>query len=113
MDVPQNEEGIAGLVLASGVTQTADLYVDCSGFRSLLLGKTLREPFVNFKSSLFCDRAVIGPWKRTDEPIQPYTTAETTNAGWAWQIDHADYVNRGYVYSSNFISDDEAEREFR
>ncbi len=113
VDVPQNEAGIAGLVLASGVTQTADLYVDCSGFRSLLLGKTLGEPFVNFKSSLFCDRAVIGPWKRTDEPIQPYTTAETMNAGWAWRIDHEDYVNRGYVYSSAFISDDEAEREFR
>src|SRR5579871_2704587 len=112
-DVLQNEAGIAGLVLASGTTRTADLYVDCSGFRSLLLGKTLGEPFISFKSSLFCDRAVIGPWKRTDEPIQPYTTAETMNAGWCWRIEHEDRVDRGYVYSSDFISDDEAEREFR
>jgi tryptophan halogenase len=113
VDVLQNDAGIAGLVLASGTTRTADLYVDCSGFRSLLLGKALAEPFVSFKTSLFCDRAVIGPWKRTDEPIQPYTTAETMNAGWCWQIEHEDRVDRGYVYSSAFISDDEAEREFR
>jgi tryptophan halogenase len=112
-DVLQNEAAIAGLVLASGTTRTADLYVDCSGFRSLLLGKALAEPFISFKSSLFCDRAVIGPWKRTDEPIQPYTTAETMNAGWCWRIEHVDRVDRGYVYSSDFISDDEAEGEFR
>jgi tryptophan halogenase len=113
LDVHQNDAGVAGLVLGSGTTLTADLYVDCSGFRSLLLGKALGEPFVSFKSSLFCDRAVIGPWQRTDEPIQPYTTAETMDAGWCWQIEHEDRVDRGYVYSSDFISDDEAEREFR
>src|SRR6516164_5481607 len=50
VDVPQNDAGVAGLVLSSGSTLTADLYVDCSGFKSLLLGKTLGEPFVNFKS---------------------------------------------------------------
>jgi tryptophan halogenase len=113
VDVPLNDAGVAGLVLASGTTRTADLYVDCSGFRSLLLGKALAEPFVSFKPSLFCDRAVIGPWQRTDEPIQPYTTAETMNAGWCWRIEHDDRVDRGYVYSSDFLSDDEAEREFR
>jgi tryptophan halogenase len=113
VDVPQNDAGVAGLVLSSGTTLTADLYVDCSGFRSLLLGKALGEPFVSFKRSLFNDRAVIGPWKRTDEPIQPYTTAETMNAGWCWRIEHVDRVDRGYVYSSDFISDEEAEREFR
>jgi tryptophan halogenase len=113
VQVPQNDAGVAGLVLASGATLTADLYVDCSGFRSLLLGQTLGEPFVSFKPSLFCNRAVIGPWVRTDEPIKPYTTAETMNAGWCWQIEHEDRVDRGYVYSADFISDDEAEREFR
>jgi tryptophan halogenase len=113
LDVPLNEAGVAGLVLASGTTRTADLYVDCSGFRSLLLGKALGEPFVSFKTSLFCNRAVIGPWKRTDESIKPYTTAETMNAGWCWQIEHEDRVDRGYVYSADFISDEEAEREFR
>jgi tryptophan halogenase len=100
-------------VLASGAAVKADLYVDCSGFRSELLGRALGEPLVSFKSSLFCDRAVVGGWDRTDEPIKPYTTAETMDAGWCWQIEHEHRINRGYVYSSSFLSDDEAEREFR
>jgi tryptophan 7-halogenase len=112
VEVLQNEEGVAGLLVASGTTMTADLYVDSSGFRSVLLGKALGEQLVSFKSSLFCDRAVVGGWDRTDEPIKPYTTAETMNAGWCWQIEHENRINRGYVYSSDFISDGEAEKEF-
>ena len=82
--------------------------------RPLLLGKALGEPFVSFKRSLFCDRAVVGGWDRgRDEPIKPYTTCETMDAGWCWQIEHENRINRGYVYSSDFISDEEAEREFR
>ena len=109
----QDERGVAGLLTASGQTLTADLYIDCSGFVSFLLGKTLGEPFVSFKNSLFCDRAVIGGWARTDEPIRPYTTNETMDAGWCWKIEHEHRINRGYVYASDFVSDEQAEREFR
>jgi tryptophan halogenase len=112
-DVKQDETGVAGLVLKSGRTETADLYIDCSGFASLLLSKTLQEPYLTFKPSLFCDRAVWGGWQRTDEPIRPYTTAEAMDAGWCWRIDHEFLINRGYVYSSAFLSEDDAEREFR
>ncbi|MEX2214491.1 MAG: FAD-dependent oxidoreductase [Phycisphaeraceae bacterium] len=111
--VTQDDSGITGLNLASGSTQAADLYVDCSGFASVLLSKTLGEPYDSFRSTLFCDRAVIGGWDRGDEPIKPYTTCETMNSGWAWQIEHEHRINRGYVYCSSFISDEEAEREFR
>ena len=111
--VMQDEAGVSGLALKSGRTESADLYVDCSGFLSLLLGKTLGEPFVGYQSTLFCDRAVVGGWDRTDEPIHPYTTCSTMNSGWLWQIEHENRINRGYVYSSAFISDEEAEREFR
>jgi tryptophan 7-halogenase len=113
VEVKQDAVGINGLVLASQRTVEADLYVDCSGFRSILLGKALGEPFRSFRSSLFCDRAVVGGWDRADEPIKPYTTAETMDAGWSWQIEHEHRINRGYVYSSAFKSDDDAEREFR
>ena len=89
-----------------------DLYVDCSGFRSLLLGQALKEPFMSFASSLFCDRAIIGGWDRDDERVLPFTVAETMNAGWCWQIDHEHRINRGYVHSSAFMSEDEAMREF-
>jgi tryptophan halogenase len=114
MGVEQDERGITALRFASGCTETADLFVDCSGFASALLGKALAEPFESFKTSLFCDRAVVGGWQRgAEEPIQPYTTAETMDAGWCWRIDHEHRINRGYVYSSAFLTDDAAETEFR
>jgi tryptophan 7-halogenase len=112
--VRRGEAGVLGLDLASGGTAEADFYVDASGFASRLLGQALAEPFVSFKSSLFCDKAVVGGWeRRADEPVKPYTTAETMAAGWAWQIEHEFRVNRGYVYSSAFLSDADAEAEFR
>lgn len=111
--VAQDDRGISSLCLRSGQTVTADLYVDCSGFASVLLGKTLQEPFVSYKSTLYCERAIIGGWERTDEPIKVYTTCETMDAGWAWQIEHEHRINRGYVYAPAFISDEQAEAEFR
>jgi tryptophan halogenase len=111
--VERNGEGIAALVLESGERITADLFVDASGFRSALLGEALAEPFLSYGDALFCDRAVAGGWERTSEPVLPYTTAETMDAGWAWRIEHERHVNRGYVFSSAFLSDDEAEAEFR
>ena len=116
MEVEQDDGGVAALRLESGRRETADLYVDASGFVSLLLGKTLREPFVSYDKTLFCDRAVAGGWDRKDPEetvIKPYTTCETMDSGWCWQIEHEHRINRGYVYSSGFISDEEAEKEFR
>ena len=109
----RNDQGIAALIDESGCRWTADLYIDASGFRSELLGRTFNEPYINYGNTLFCDRAVIAGWPRGNEPILPYTTAETMNAGWCWQIEHEHFINRGYVYSSNFISDDDALEEFR
>jgi tryptophan 7-halogenase len=115
-EVQQNDDGVSGLLLSSGRTETADLYVDASGFGSVLLGKALGEPFVSYSKSLFCDRAVVGGWDRKDPEdmlIKPYTTCETMDCGWCWQIEHENRINRGYVFSSAFISDEEAEKEFR
>ena len=108
-----DDNGVAELSLGSGQSVSADLYLDCSGFVSLLLGKALAEPFVSYASSLACDRAVVGGWERDREPIKPYTTCETMPSGWCWQIEHEHRINRGYVYASAFISDEQAEREFR
>lgn len=107
----RGEQGIAALITEKGERLTSDLYVDASGFRSELLGRALETPYVSYADTLFCDRAVIGGWHRTDEPILPYTVAETMDAGWAWQIEHKTFINRGYVYSSAFISDEAAQAE--
>lgn len=110
--VERGPQGIAAVLLDDGRRLEADLFVDCSGFRSELLGRALEEPFVSYDRALFCDRAVIGGWERTTEPILPYTIAETMDAGWAWQIDHEHHINRGYVYCSQAISDEAACEEF-
>jgi tryptophan 7-halogenase len=113
--VHMSEKGPAGIetvALEDGRRLHADFFVDASGFRSELLGRRLEEPFISFESSLFCDRAIVGSWDRTDEPILPYTTAETMDCGWCWRIDHETTINRGYVYCSSAISDDAARDEF-
>lgn len=105
-------EGVQALRLDGGRRLEADLYVDCSGFRSELAGKALGGTFKSFADTLFCDRAVVGGWARTTETVLPYTTCETMNAGWCWRIDHEEWINRGYVYSSAFLTDEEATTEF-
>ena len=110
--VEKADDGIGALLLTDGSRVTADLFVDASGFRAELLGRALEVPFKSYSDALFCDRAVIGGWTRTDEIIKPYTVAETMDAGWAWQIEHETFINRGYVYSSSFISDEAALEEF-
>lgn len=107
------EEGVRSIVLEDGRQLEAEFFVDASGFRSELLGRTLQTPFVPYDNSLYTDRAIVGSWDRTDDFIYPYTIAETMDAGWCWQIDHEHAVNRGYVYSSRFLSDDLARDEFR
>jgi tryptophan halogenase len=113
VEVLQDERGVTAIRLASGAALSADLYVDCSGFASLLLGRALQEAFQSFRATLFCDRAVVGGWNRTTEPVKPYTSVTGMNAGWAWRIEHETRINCGYVYSSDFISDEAAETEFR
>lgn len=112
-NVEMDGPAVGSLHLEGGERLKADLYIDASGFRSELLSKALGEAWVNYSDTLFCDRAVIGGWERTGEPIHPYTIAETMDAGWCWQIEHETWINRGYVYSSRFISDEDALNEFR
>ena len=110
----QQDYGVSELRFASGRSLSADLYVDATGFNGKLIHQVLDRPTRNMNMSLFCDRAVVGGWPRkSTEPIKPYTTAETMNAGWCWQIEHRKVINRGYVYCSSFLSDEQAEQEFR
>ncbi|MCP5547907.1 MAG: tryptophan 7-halogenase [Akkermansiaceae bacterium] len=112
VEAERTENGVGDLVFQSGARRSADLVIDASGFRSELIGRTLGVSFKDFSTGLFCDRAWIGGWTRGDEPLHAYTTAETMDSGWCWQIEHEDWINRGYVYSSRFINDDEALGEF-
>lgn len=118
VDVERNESGgVKSLRLAGGRELEADLFIDCSGFGSVLLGRTLEEPYRSYRDALYCDRALVGSWARAafpeDDAIRPYTTMTTMKHGWCWRIDFEDLVTRGYVYSSQFCSEQEAESELR
>jgi tryptophan halogenase len=109
----QDDLRIKSIELEDGRRIEADFFVDASGFRGELINGILGEPFVSFSKTLLCDRAVVGGWKRTDEPILPYTVAEQMECGWSWQIDHEHHINRGYVFCSTMISDEDAYAEFK
>ena len=98
---------VSYLVGADGRRFEFDLYVDCSGFRSLLLEGKLGSRFVSYESSLKTDRAIAfdAPHGGT---IKPYTTATTMPDGWCWSIPMPDCDHCGYVYASAFCSDDDA-----
>ena len=98
---------VAALQMESGEQIGGDLFIDCSGFVSLVIGKTLGEPFEDWSHWLPCDRAVAMPC-RTETALAPYTSAIAMNAGWRWRIPLQHRTGNGYVYSSEFTSDDAA-----
>ncbi|WP_420810207.1 tryptophan halogenase family protein [Erythrobacter colymbi] len=104
---------VASVTLEDGTRFTADLFIDCSGFRSLLLGDALEEPWEDWSHWLPCDRAVAMPTASPAGEIEPYTRATALGAGWAWRIPLQHRVGNGYVYASAFIDDDSAAEGLR
>ncbi|SOB87403.1 tryptophan halogenase [Sphingomonas guangdongensis] len=98
---------VAQLHLDGGRIVTGDLFIDCSGFRSLLLGDAMKVPFRDWTHWLPCDRAVAVPSART-EPLLPLTRAIAHDAGWRWRIPLQHRTGNGLVYASGLLSDDAA-----
>ncbi len=98
---------IEALTLASGERIEGDLFLDCSGFFGLLTEKTLHTGYEDWTHWLPCDRAVAVPCESHGE-LLPYTRATARTAGWQWRIPLQHRTGNGYVYSSRYVSDDEA-----
>jgi tryptophan halogenase len=110
----QDDGQIAAVRTRDHGVLTADLYLDCSGFRSVLLADALGEPFLSFSPHVLCDRAIAAQTAYADNASIPaYTTARAMRHGWLWDIPLFSRRGVGYVYSSGHVSDDEAERDFR
>jgi len=108
IEVTRDEDGdVAALTLESGERIEGDLFVDCSGFRSLLLGDALGEAWEDWSAWLPCDRAVAVPCEDAG-PLLPYTQAIAMPFGWRWRIPLQQRVGNGYVYASAHCSDDAA-----
>lgn len=102
------EDGfIDAVVLASGERIAGELFIDCSGFRGLLIEQGLHAGFEDWSHWLPCDRALAVPCASSGPPT-PYTRATAREAGWQWRIPLQHRVGNGYVYSSAHISDEAA-----
>jgi tryptophan halogenase len=94
---------------------SADLYIDCSGFRGALIGEALGAPFKSVNDVLFVDRAVAVqvPYDRPDTPIPSYTISSARESGWIWDIGLHSRRGTGYVYSSRYSDATRAEQVLR
>jgi tryptophan 7-halogenase len=102
------EDGfIDAVTMADGTRIPGDLFIDCSGFSGLLIEETLKTGYEDWSHWLPCNSAVAVPSART-EPLLPYTRSTARQAGWQWRIPLQHRTGNGYVYCSDYISDDEA-----
>ena len=109
--VETNEEGVKTL----NKKYSADLFIDCTGFKSLLLDKALKEPFLDYTHLLPNNKAwaTSVPYKNKEKELKPYTNCTAIENGWVWNIPSWDKIGTGYVYSDNHVSDEKALEEFK
>ncbi len=111
VDIERNEDGIVSL----NGKHKADLFIDCTGFRSRLLGDTMKEPFESYNNLLPNDSAWATRLKYKDKKkeLVGYTNCTAYNNGWIWNIPLWSRLGTGYVFSSKFVDDETALKEFK
>jgi tryptophan halogenase len=115
VEVQQAENGyITALRLKESGILPVQLVVDCTGFRSRIIGQVLKEPFESYSDRLLCDSALAVQLPHEDPTrLEPCTRSTALAAGWSWRVPLYNRVGTGYVFSSRFRSDEEAIREFK
>jgi tryptophan 7-halogenase len=98
---------VSALRLADGREISGELFIDCTGFRGLLIEQTLHAGYEDWSRWLPCDRAVAVPSERV-EPLTPYTRSTALESGWQWRIPLQHRVGNGHVYASAWMDDDRA-----
>lgn len=111
VSVEQNSDSgfIESVTLSDGQILAGDLFVDCSGFKSLLIEGAMKSDFIDWSHYLPCDRALALSTAR-HAPAEPFTRASADRAGWRWRIPLQERTGNGHVYSSEFMDQDEALR---
>ena len=107
VEVDRERGHVRALTLASGERVEGDLFIDCSGFRGLLIEQALHTGYEDWSHWLPCDRALAVPCESVS-PLTPYTRSTAHGAGWQWRIPLQHRTGNGHVYCSRFVSDDEA-----
>lgn len=104
---------IEALVLEKHGEVAGDFFIDCSGFKALLIGEALGVDYHDWRQWMPCDSAVALPGQHDASSILPYTRSIAHHEGWRWRIPLQHRTGEGWVYSSRFTDSDKAEREFR
>ena len=116
VNVQRNEDGsIKQLDLDTKNSVKGDLYIDCTGFKSLLLDKTMKEPFESYEDILPNNSAwaTKQPYKNKRKELVGYTNCKAVENGWIWSIPLWSRMGTGYVYSNKYINDDDALKQFQ
>jgi hypothetical protein len=115
VDSTVSENGIESLVLKDGKIITSDLFIDCTGFKSLLLGQILKEPFTSYNDILPNNRAWATqlPYVDKEKELEPFTNSTAIGHGWVWNIPLWSRIGTGYVYSDKYISPEDALKELK
>jgi tryptophan 7-halogenase len=100
---------VDAIMLEGGQRIEGDLFIDCTGFRGLLIEQTLKTGYEDWSHWLPCDRAWAVPCESVD-PLLPYTRATAHSAGWQWRIPLQHRIGNGHVFSSSFMKEEEAAR---
>jgi len=114
-DVKVGKDGVEKLILDNGKSVTADLFVDCTGWKSLLLGKAMGEEFISYDHLIPNNKAWATKIKYVDKEkeMEPYTNCTALGNGWVWNIPLWSRIGTGYVYSDKYISKEDALKEFK
>jgi len=113
--IPLDSEGAVASLVGKSDTYEADLYIDCTGFAAILLDKTLHVPFNDFNDVLLNDRACAAqiPYIDKNSEMESVTNCTAIESGWVWNIPLYTRIGTGYVYSSKYATEEEAEQQFR
>jgi tryptophan halogenase len=114
-NINTDEHGISSLILENGLEHKSDLYIDCTGWKSLLLSETLKEPFISYKNILPNNKAWATqlPYLNKEKELEPFTNCTAISNGWVWNIPLWSRIGTGYVYSNDFVSEENALEEFK
>tara|TARA_R110000744_G_scaffold113413_1_gene212483 strand:- start:1864 stop:3375 length:1512 start_codon:yes stop_codon:yes gene_type:complete len=106
---------IVSVTTDKGQIIKADMFIDCTGFKALLIDKALHEPFESISDTLLNDTAITCrmPYADKDKELEPFTDCTALSSGWAWNIPLWSRVGSGYVYSSRFQNEDGAKKEYK
>ena len=115
VDVSVNELGIEKIILSNGDIIESDLFIDCTGFKSILLSSVGDNKFIDYSDIIPNNSAWAArvPYSNKEKELEPYTTCTALKNGWAWNIPLWSRIGTGYVYSNKFISKENSLKEFK